>query len=161
MNYITWLFAGAVFGWLATIIIRRRRSILLLNIIVGMVGAFLAGFLLLPLFKISRVDPRNLSLPALMVSMGGAVILLAVVNFFRREKDVNDKVIGRNWDLVRDKLNARWGKLTKNDIDNINGNHTRFISTLQSRYGFTEAEAEDQIQRYLKAVLRSSETTSS
>jgi uncharacterized protein YjbJ (UPF0337 family) len=73
---------------------------------------------------------------------------------------VNDDVIGRNWDLVRDKLNARWNKLTKNDIDQINGDHIRFISTLQARYGYAEDEAEDQIQRYLKAVLRFSRTSS-
>jgi uncharacterized membrane protein YeaQ/YmgE (transglycosylase-associated protein family)/uncharacterized protein YjbJ (UPF0337 family) len=153
MNYITWLFAGAALGWLATIVIRRRRPILLLNIIWGMVSAFLAGYLLPRMFQIRDADPGTFSLPILMVSMGGAVILLGIVNFFRREKDVKDDVIGRKWDRVRNKINARWGKLTEIDIDQINGNHSRFITTLQARYGYAEEEAEDQIQRYLKAVL--------
>jgi uncharacterized membrane protein YeaQ/YmgE (transglycosylase-associated protein family) len=153
MNYIIWLIAGAALGWLATNIIRRRHPNLLLNIIVGMASAFLAGYLLPRMFQIQTVDPGSFSLPVLMVSMGGAVILLVAVNFIRREKDVKDDVMGRKWDLVRGKINARWGKLTEIDIDQINGNHDRFKTTLQARYGFAEEEAEDQIQRYLKAVL--------
>ncbi len=160
MNYyIPWLFAGAALGWLATIIIRRRRSILLLNIMVGMVGALLAGYLLPPVFHIRPIDPGIFNLPALMVSLGGAVILLAAVNFYYREKDVKDNVIGRKWEQVRDKINARWGKLTELDIDEIDGNHNRFITTLQARYGYAKEDAEDQIQRYLKAVLRNKEFT--
>ena len=156
-NYIPSIFAGAALGWLAKIIIRRRRSILLLNIMVGMVGALMAGYLLPPVFHIRTIDPGIFSLPALMVSLGGAVILLAAVNFYRREKDVRDDVIDRKWEQVRDKINARWGKLTEIDIDKINGNHRRFIITLQARYGYAKEDAEDQIQRYLKAVLRNKE----
>jgi len=154
MNYIIWLFAGAILGWLTTIVIRRRRPILLLNIIVGMLGGFLAGFLLPRVFKIPTIiGPGIISLPILMVSLGGASILLVAVNFFRREKDVKDDVIGRKWEQVRYKINARWGKLTEEDIDQINGSHRRFVTTLQARYGYVKEEAEDQIQRYVKAVL--------
>jgi len=46
INYIVWLIAGAITGWLATFVMRRRHPILLLNIIVGSIGAFLAGYLL-------------------------------------------------------------------------------------------------------------------
>jgi len=154
MNFIIWLIAGVVLGWLATIVIRRRRSILLLNIIVGMVGAIVAGYLLPPVFQIGTINQAIFSLPVLMVSLGGAGILLLAVNFFRREKDVKDNVIERKWEQVRSKINARWGKLTEEDIDKIDGNHNRFIITLQARYGYAKEEAEDQIQRYLKASLR-------
>jgi len=154
MNYITWLFAGAVLGWLATIVIRRRRSILLLNIMAGMVGAFVAGYLLPPVFQIRTINQGIFSLPVLMISLGGAGILLAAVNFLRREKDVKDDVIERKWEQVRNHIIARWGKLTEEDIDKIDGNHDRFIITLQARYGYAKEEADDQIQRYLKASLR-------
>jgi uncharacterized membrane protein YeaQ/YmgE (transglycosylase-associated protein family) len=55
-----------------------------LNIVVGIVGALLAGFLLSPLFGIGTINQSNFSLPALLVSLLGSIILLAIVNLFRR-----------------------------------------------------------------------------
>nr|WP_276522305.1 GlsB/YeaQ/YmgE family stress response membrane protein [Kallotenue papyrolyticum] len=57
---------------------------ILLNIIVGIIGAFLGGFLLAPLFGTGTINQNNFSLPALLVSLLGAIILLAIVNLFRR-----------------------------------------------------------------------------
>ena len=56
----------------------------LLNIIVGVVGAFLAGILLSPLLGTGTINQSNFSFPSLLVSLGGAIILLAIVNLFRR-----------------------------------------------------------------------------
>jgi len=56
---------------------------MLMNIVVGIVGAFVAGWLLTPLFGIGTIN-ESFSLPAMLLSLGGAVILLAVVNFFQR-----------------------------------------------------------------------------
>ena len=56
----------------------------MVNIIVGIVGAFIAGFVLTPFFGISTINENNFSLPALIVSLLGSIILLAVVNLFRR-----------------------------------------------------------------------------
>ena len=83
LNFIVWLIAGAVVGWLASEIMHTREG-LLLNIVVGVVGAFVAGYLLTPLFHISTINQNNFSVPALLVSLGGAVILLAAVSVFRR-----------------------------------------------------------------------------
>lgn len=153
MSYIPSLLAGAGLGCLATIVIRRRQSILLLNIILGAVGAFLAGFLLSPVFNIRTVGPGIFNFPVLLVSLAGAVILLAAVNYFRREQDVKNEVIERKWIQVRNKIHARWSKITEADIEQINGNLNRFITTLQERYGYDKKEAENQIQRYLKTIL--------
>jgi len=153
MNTIIWLFVGAVLGCLASILIRRRRSDLLPNIIAGMVGAFVAAFLLPHVFHVSTINQGTFSLPALMISLAGAIFLLAIVNFFRRENNVKNKVIERKWEQVRGKIHTRWGKLTEADVAKIDGNHDRFIATLQERYGCTKKEAENQIQGYLKAVL--------
>jgi uncharacterized membrane protein YeaQ/YmgE (transglycosylase-associated protein family) len=57
---------------------------IVLNIIVGIVGALLAGLLLTPLFGIGTINQSNFSLPALLISLLGAVILLAIVNLVRR-----------------------------------------------------------------------------
>ena len=55
-----------------------------LNIVVGIIGALVAGFVLTPLFGIATINQSNFSLPSLVVSLLGAIILLAIVNFFRR-----------------------------------------------------------------------------
>ena len=57
---------------------------LILDIVVGIVGAVLAGWFLTPLLGISTINQSNFSLPALVVSLLGAIILLAIVKFFRR-----------------------------------------------------------------------------
>jgi uncharacterized membrane protein YeaQ/YmgE (transglycosylase-associated protein family) len=83
IGFIVWILVGAIIGWVATSIMHDRSN-LLINIIVGIVGAFVAGYLLTPFFHISTINQGAYSLPALLVSLGGAVILLAVVNLFRR-----------------------------------------------------------------------------
>ena len=85
MNFIIWLIAGAVIGWLASKIMgTNSQQGLLLDIIVGVVGALLAGWFLSPLFGIGTINQNDFSLPALLVSLLGAVILLAIVRLFRR-----------------------------------------------------------------------------
>jgi uncharacterized membrane protein YeaQ/YmgE (transglycosylase-associated protein family) len=83
VNFFGWLIVGAIIGWVANSLMGTREG-LLFNIIVGIVGAFLAGILLNPLLGISTINQNSFSLPAMLVSVGGAVILLAVLNFLRR-----------------------------------------------------------------------------
>lgn len=85
INFIIWLIVGGIIGWVASELMRTRES-LLLNIIVGIVGAFIAGLILTPLFGITTINENNFSLPALIVSLLGSIILLAVVNLFRRSR---------------------------------------------------------------------------
>lgn len=85
INFIVWIILGGVMGWLASIVMRTDASQgTLLNIIVGIIGAFVAGMVLTPLFGVSTINQNNFSLPALLVSFLGAVILLGIVNLFRR-----------------------------------------------------------------------------
>jgi uncharacterized membrane protein YeaQ/YmgE (transglycosylase-associated protein family) len=85
MNFILWLIIGGLIGWVASLIMRTdAQQGIFLNIVVGIVGALLAGFLLSPLFGIGTINQSNFSLPALLVSLLGAIILLAIVNLFRR-----------------------------------------------------------------------------
>ena len=85
LNFIVWLIVGGIIGWLASLVMRTdAQQGTLLNIIVGIVGAFVAGLVLTPLFGIGSINSGNFSLPALLISLLGAVILLAVVNLFRR-----------------------------------------------------------------------------
>src|SRR5918912_25877 len=85
MTFIMWLIVGGILGWLASIVMKTNdKQGIFLNIIVGIVGAFLGGLLLAPLFGTSTINQGNFSLGGLLVSLLGACILLAIVNFFRR-----------------------------------------------------------------------------
>ncbi len=83
LNIIVWLIVGALIGWVASMLMRTPES-LVIDIVVGIVGAFIAGYVLTPFFGVSTINQGNFSVPALLVSLGGSVILLAVVNLFRR-----------------------------------------------------------------------------
>ena len=83
INFIVWLVVGAIIGWVASQLMGRREG-LILNIVVGIVGAFLAGIVLTPLLGIPTINQNNFSLPGLIVSLLGAIILLALVNIFQR-----------------------------------------------------------------------------
>jgi uncharacterized membrane protein YeaQ/YmgE (transglycosylase-associated protein family) len=84
MNFIIWLIVGGLVGWVASIVMKTDgQQGMLLNVIVGIVGAFVAGLVLTPLFGIATINQNNFSLPGLMVSLVGAIILLALVSLLR------------------------------------------------------------------------------
>lgn len=85
MGLIILLVVGGLIGWVASMIMRTNaQQGLLLNIVVGIVGALLAGFLLNPLIGGGNIMSGDLSLSAILVSLLGSVVLLAIVNLFRR-----------------------------------------------------------------------------
>jgi len=84
MNFILWIIVGGILGWIASIIMHTNaQQGMVLNIIVGIIGALVAGFLLTPLFGIATINQSDFSLSSLLVSLLGAIILLAIVNLFR------------------------------------------------------------------------------
>jgi len=84
MNIIIYLIAAAVIGWIATEIMRDRSS-LLINIVVAILGAFLAGYFLSPLLNIGTINDA-ITIPTMLVTLLGAVILLAIVRLIRRRR---------------------------------------------------------------------------
>jgi uncharacterized membrane protein YeaQ/YmgE (transglycosylase-associated protein family) len=85
MNFILWLIVGGVIGWLASMLMKTNdQQGMLLNIVVGVVGAMVAGWFVSPLVGVGTINQDNFSLPGMLVSFVGAVILLAIVNLFRR-----------------------------------------------------------------------------
>lgn len=85
MSFIIWLVIGGLVGWLASVVMKTdAQQGIVLNIIVGIVGALLGGWLLSPLFGTATINQGDFSLTGLLVSFLGAVILLAVVNLIRR-----------------------------------------------------------------------------
>ena len=85
INFIIWLIVGGVVGWLASLIMRTdAQQGIFLNIVVGIVVAALGGWLISPLLGVPSINQDAFSFGALVVSLIGAVILLAIVNLFRR-----------------------------------------------------------------------------
>lgn len=85
MGLIILLIVGGVLGWLASVIMRTDgQQGILLNVVVGIVGALLAGFVINPLIGGGNIMNGDLSASSLLVSLLGAVVLLAIVNLFRR-----------------------------------------------------------------------------
>jgi uncharacterized membrane protein YeaQ/YmgE (transglycosylase-associated protein family) len=81
LGLIIWLVIGGIVGWLASLIMRTDgQQGILLNVVVGIVGAFLGGLIL----NRGDINEAPLSVTAFLVSLVGAVVLLAVVNLFRR-----------------------------------------------------------------------------
>ncbi len=85
MNIIIWLVVGGVIGWLASLVMKTdAQQGVILNVIVGIVGAMLGGWLISPLVGVGTINQDTFSLPAMLVSFVGAAILLAIVNLVRR-----------------------------------------------------------------------------
>ncbi len=81
MGIIIWLIIGGVIGWLASMIMRTDgQQGILMNIVVGIVGAFIGGMI----FARGDINNAPLTVTSFIVSLIGAVILLAIVNLIRR-----------------------------------------------------------------------------
>ena len=81
IGLLIWLVIGGIVGWLASLVMRTdAQQGVLLNIVVGIVGAFIGGLI----FNKGDINNAPLSVTAFVVSLVGAIILLAVVNLFRR-----------------------------------------------------------------------------
>lgn len=84
MGIIIWLIVGGICGWLASIIMKRdAQQGIFLNIIVGIVGAVLAGWLISPLVGVGTIND-GITVGSFLVSLLGAVLLLFIVNLITR-----------------------------------------------------------------------------
>jgi uncharacterized membrane protein YeaQ/YmgE (transglycosylase-associated protein family) len=85
INFIVWLILGGIIGWVASKVMRTdAQQGIFLNIVVGIIGAMLGGFLISPLLGVATINQNDFSLAGLLVSFLGAIILLAIVNLVRR-----------------------------------------------------------------------------
>jgi uncharacterized membrane protein YeaQ/YmgE (transglycosylase-associated protein family) len=85
MNIVIWLVVGGLIGWVASMIMKTNaQQGLVLNIVVGIIGSVIGGWLIAPLLGAATVNQNDFSVRGLLASLIGAVILLAVVNLARR-----------------------------------------------------------------------------
>lgn len=84
MGILSWIIFGGLAGWIASIIMKKNASMgLLANIIVGIVGAFVGGFIM---NLIGGWDVTGFNLSSFIVAVIGSVVLLAIINLFSKGK---------------------------------------------------------------------------
>jgi uncharacterized membrane protein YeaQ/YmgE (transglycosylase-associated protein family) len=82
---LMWLIVGGLVGWLASVVMKTdAQQGIFLNIVVGIVGAAIAGWVISPLVGLPSINDGVLSVGSFFISLVGAIILLAIVNLFRR-----------------------------------------------------------------------------
>ena len=85
MGLLILLVVGGLIGWVASMIMRTdAQQGVFLNIVVGIVGALLAGFVITPLIGGAPITSGEINVTSILVSLLGAVVLLGIVNLFRR-----------------------------------------------------------------------------
>lgn len=85
MGLIILLIVGGLIGWVASMIMRTDgHQGILLNVVVGIVGALLAGFVVTPLIGGAPITSGSINIQSIIVSLIGAIVLLAIINLFRR-----------------------------------------------------------------------------
>lgn len=85
MGFIIWILVGALVGWIASLVMKTdAQQGTILNIVIGIVGAFVGGYVISPLVGISTINQDALSIPSILVSIVGAIIVIAIWNLIRR-----------------------------------------------------------------------------
>ena len=86
-HILTWLVVGALIGWVAGLLMRNNDDQgVFVNVLVGVLGALVAGWIVAPYFGLHAGDPRVLDFGALSVALIGAVIALALLSFVRSRR---------------------------------------------------------------------------
>ena len=84
LDFIIWLIVGGIIGWIASLIMKTdAQQGILLNVVVGIIGAFIGGWLIAPLIG-GSTGTGGFDIMGFIAALIGAIILLAIVNLFRR-----------------------------------------------------------------------------
>ncbi|MBW4437892.1 MAG: GlsB/YeaQ/YmgE family stress response membrane protein [Pleurocapsa minor GSE-CHR-MK-17-07R] len=82
VNFIVWLIVGAIAGWLAGIVMKSRQG-LIVNIILGVIGSFVGGFVLTLVPGVQPIE-SGFSIGHILTAMVGAIIVIAIARVLRR-----------------------------------------------------------------------------
>ena len=75
MSIIAWIVLGLVAGWIASMLVNRRGGSLVLDLLLGVVGAFVGGFLFT---RFGAAGVSGLNLYSILVAIVGAVVVLFI-----------------------------------------------------------------------------------
>jgi uncharacterized protein YjbJ (UPF0337 family) len=63
---------------------------------------------------------------------------------------MNNDIFEGKWKQLRGEVKVWWGKLTDDDLDNVEGNYDKLIGLLQEKYGYTREQAEEEWEKRTK-----------
>jgi uncharacterized membrane protein YeaQ/YmgE (transglycosylase-associated protein family) len=87
MNVIIWLVVGGLVGWVASKVMSTDgQQGILMNVVVGIVGALIGGWVLSPIVGASTINQGDFSIGGLFVSLVGAIVLLAIVKLVTQRR---------------------------------------------------------------------------
>jgi uncharacterized membrane protein YeaQ/YmgE (transglycosylase-associated protein family) len=87
MNFFLWIAVGALIGWVASIVLRTdAHQGLFVNIVVGLIGALVGGWLIAPLLGAETIHDGAFNFESFLVSLVGAVLLVAAITLLRRRR---------------------------------------------------------------------------
>jgi uncharacterized protein YjbJ (UPF0337 family) len=64
---------------------------------------------------------------------------------------MNEDIFKGKWKQMRGQIQQKWGDLTNDDLDRIEGTQTEFEGLLQERYGYTKERAKQEVDNFLRA----------
>jgi uncharacterized protein YjbJ (UPF0337 family) len=65
---------------------------------------------------------------------------------------MNDDIFKGKWKQLRGQIQQKWGDLTNDDLDRLQGTQTEFEGLLQERYGYTKERAQQEVNNLLRAA---------
>ena len=71
---------------------------------------------------------------------------------------MNEDVFKGKWKQLRGQVQQKWGDLTNDDLDRMQGSQTEFEGVLQERYGWTKERAREEVNNFLRASEGNQET---
>jgi uncharacterized protein YjbJ (UPF0337 family) len=69
----------------------------------------------------------------------------------QRRRTMNDDIFKGKWKQLRGQIQQKWGDLTNDDLDRMQGTQTEFEGLLQERYGYTKERAKQEVDNLLRA----------
>jgi uncharacterized protein YjbJ (UPF0337 family) len=71
---------------------------------------------------------------------------------------MNDDIFKGKWKQLRGQIQQKWGDLTDDDLDRMQGSQTEFEGLLQERYGWTKERAREEVNNFMRAAETNRET---
>ncbi len=87
LHFVIWLVVGALIGLVAGLLMRGNDDqSVFVNVLVGVLGALVAGWFAAPFFGLHAGDPRVLDFSAVSIALVGAIVALALLSLLRSRR---------------------------------------------------------------------------
>lgn len=67
---------------------------------------------------------------------------------------MNSEILKGNWQEFKGRVREQWGKLTDNEVDQIEGNYDQLVGRLRQRYGFSVEEGQKRVNDFIAGAKR-------